>query len=86
MLGCEWFLRARFTRFQREIAGIACAPFPFQRSCSGGFFFFLFFSFVFSKSMRFEGCAEVGGSNGWTRRRMMAGKERSLSDQTCCSD
>lgn len=72
------------TRFQREIAGIVCAPFPFHAFSVRVRVDFSFSSFFFEideiRGMR------RGGLNGWTRRRMMAGKERSLSDQSCCSD
>lgn len=71
-------------RFQREIAGIVCAPFPFHAFGVRVRVDFSFSSFFFEideiRGMR------RGGLNGWTRRRMMAGKERSLSDQSCCSD
>lgn len=59
------------TRFQREIAGIVCAPFPFDAfsvRVREDFSFLPSFlpSFLFeSKSMRFrEGCAEVDGQEG----------------------
>lgn len=58
--------------------------FLFMRSAFVFAWIFLFLLFFFEideiRGMR------RGGLNGWTRRRMMAGKERSLSDQSCCSD
>ena len=78
------------TRFQREIAGIVCAPFPFDAfsvRVREDFSFPPSFlpSFLFRNRWDFERDAQR-----WMDKKekgKAAGKERSLSDQShCCSD